>query len=118
MQKSQLKNLVQYSYNNGRLDESAVETIADKLERKELKAYLRLLKQEQQKKEVIVIAAQELTNEEKQKLESLYPEKRVVYSIDASMISGVKVIENDQEFEINMNSTFHDIMSFLNNYDR
>jgi F0F1-type ATP synthase delta subunit len=114
---NKLQELVKQSYNNGQLDQEAVETIANHLDRKSLKEFLKLLKREEAKHEVFITSAQELSKTDRDKLQKLFAEKRLYYSIDTAMITGIKVIENDEEFEVNLNRTFHDIMMFLSRND-
>lgn len=108
-----LKNLALMSYNKDLLDEDAVNKIAAKLSRKDLKTFIRLLHAEEKKREVYVTSAAALNKNDKEKIEKLYQNKRVVYAIDSDMVSGIKIVENDEEYEINLNKTFHDIMRFL-----
>ena len=117
MNNTKLQELVKQSYSNGQLDKATVETIADHLDRKSLKAFLKLLKREEAKHEVFVTSAKELSKTDKDKLQKLFVEKRLYYFIDTTMISGIKVVENDEEFEVNLNRTFHDIMMFLSRND-
>jgi F0F1-type ATP synthase delta subunit len=115
--KNKLKKLVKDSYTNGQLNQETVELIADHLDRKSLKEFLRLLKREEAKHEVSVTSAEALSKTDQEKLQKLFEGKKLYYTVDPSMITGIKVIENDQEFEINLNRTFHDIMMFLSKND-
>lgn len=115
--KKKLQKLVEESYKGGQLDEKTVEFIASKLTRHELKQYIRLLTQEENKKQVFVTSTSELDKSHKEKIQNLFPNKNVIYSVDSSMISGIKVVENDVEFEININRRFHDIIQFLSKND-
>lgn len=115
--KKKLKNLVQASYTKDKLNEEAVQFIASKLTRHELKLYIRLLIQEENKKQVFVTSSNELDKANKEKIEKLFPSKKVVYTVDSSMVSGIRVVENDVEFEINLNRRFHDIIQFLSKND-
>lgn len=115
--KKKLQNLVQASYKNGQLDQEAVDFVASKLTRHELKLYIRLLIQEENKKQVFVTSSNELDKANKEKIEKLFPSKKVVYTVDSSMVSGIRVVENDVEFEINLNRRFHDIIQFLSKND-
>lgn len=112
-----LESIVKASYKNGQLDKETVEFIANKLTRNDLKLYIKLLDQEENKKQVFVTASTELDKASKEKIQHLFPNKNVVYSVDPSMITGIKVVENDVEFEINLNRRFHDIIQFLSKND-
>ncbi len=112
-----IKKLVKESYKDGILVEEYVEYIAGKLSRKDLKEYISLLKAEEMKKQVLVTSASELSKEDIAKIQKLYPGMQIVTSIDKSMISGVRIVENNKEYEINLNRTFHDIIGFLSRND-
>ncbi|MBA3723781.1 MAG: hypothetical protein H0W89_02690 [Candidatus Levybacteria bacterium] len=112
-----LKNLVKESYNNGQLDQETVVYIAARLSRKDLKHYISLLKQEEAKHEVLVTSAEKLSSEDVGKIQKLYPGMNVIHSVDKSMINGVRIVENNKEYEINLNRTFHDIIGFLSTHD-
>ena len=112
-----LENVVKASYINGYLNKETVEFIASKLTRNDLKLYIKLLIQEENKNQVFVTASTELDKANQEKIQRLFPGKKIVYSVDPSMITGIKVVENDVEFEINLNRRFHDIIQFLSKND-
>lgn len=115
--KKQLEELVQASYKDGQLDEETVKKIADKLNRSMLKMYISILKQEEKKKMVFVTTPKPLSTKDRGKIESLFPKKKIVEEIDPAMIGGIKVVENDEAFEMDLNRTFRDIIRFVNNND-
>ena len=117
MTQSNLKKLAEQSYTNNKLDQETVNKIAVQLSRKDLKNYIKLLKAQESKKEVYVTSAEPLSDVDLKKIQALFPEKNVVRSLDKSMISGIKIVENDEEYEINLNRTFHDIINFLSKND-
>lgn len=117
MNKTTLKKLVKESYKDGKLVQENVEYIADKLSRKDLKQFINLLRQEEAKNDVFVTSAEELSKEDVVKIEKLYPGMNIVRSVDPSMIEGVRIVENNKEYEINLNRTFHDIIRFLSTND-
>lgn len=114
---SKLKNLVELSYQNGALDQQAVELIAERLDRRELKTFIRLLKNEEDKKIVYVTSAQELDDSSRQMIQRRFPDKKLICAIDRSMINGVRIVEKDNEYEISLNQTFDDIIGYLTKYD-
>ena len=101
------------SYTHDHLDAEIVDTIATKLTRRELKHYIRLLKHMESKKEIMVTIPKELNKQEQDMIKQLFPEKRVNYMIDAEMVSGIKIIDSDMEYELSLNKTFHDIITYL-----
>ncbi len=117
MTRTTIKKLVEESYKDGKLIEEHVKYIAGKLTRNELKEYISLLKAEEIKKQVFVTSAEELSKEDIEKIKKLYPDMQIVTSVDKSMLSGVRIVENNKEYEINLNRTFHDIIGFLSRND-
>ena len=115
--KKKLKQLVLYSYTNGQLDQKIVETIANKLNRRELKTYIRLLKNEENKRQVQVTAARELRDSDRKKIQNLFPDKEILYTTDPAMISGIRIVDKDVEYEFSLNQTFDDIINHLSKYD-
>lgn len=117
MKNSKLHQLVLDSYEDGQLDKKTVDTIATQLKRHELKQYVRLLKQDEKKKMVFVTMPTDVTKETQKKIEGLFPGKKIVYEIDPEMISGIKITNNDIEYELSLNQTLHAIMTYLGDYD-
>jgi len=113
--KKQIEELVQASYKDGKLDEATVKNIADKLNRNMLKMFISLIKQEEKKKMVFVTTPKPLSTKDREKVKSLFPKKKIVEEIDPAMIGGIKVVENDEAFDMDLNRTFHDIIRFVNN---
>ena len=50
-------------------------------------------------------------------VENIIEFKKIVEEIDPAMIGGIKIVENDEAFEMDLNRTFHDIIRFVNNND-
>jgi len=113
--KKQIEELVEASYKDGKMDEATIKQIADKLNRNMLKMYISLLKQEERKRIIFVTTPKPLSEKDREKIKSLFSKKKIIEEIDPAMIGGIKVIENDEAFEMDINRTFHDIIRFVNN---
>jgi F0F1-type ATP synthase delta subunit len=111
------KKFLTISYKNETLDDRAVKTIAGHLNRNLLKQYIRLLKQEEKKKVVFVTTPKPLSINDRQKIKKFFPKKEIIEQIDPAMINGIKIVENDEAYEMDLNKTFHDIMRFIGNND-
>lgn len=109
------KELAKISYTNGKLDENSVKAIADKLNRTLLKQYIKEIKHEEKKSIVFVTTPKPLDETARGKIKELFPKKRIIEEIDPSMINGIKIVENDEEYEMDLNKTFHDIIRFISN---
>lgn len=118
MIKKNFTKLVTQSYSDeGYLDAKTVDQITEHMNRKTLKEYLRVLKQEEKKRQVIVNSPTPLSQADREKMQAQFPTKKIIYMIDPEMISGVQVVNNDEEFEISLNQTFDDIINHLSKYD-
>jgi len=112
--KKYIKNLVEKSYNNDKLDAKTVSFISDQLNRQTLKQYIRSLKNEEGKKQVIVTSPKSLSEIDKKKIQSQFRGKKIIYVLDPEMLGGIKIADKDTEFETSLNQTFSDIIRFLN----
>jgi len=117
MNKKKLEELVQASYNNEQLDEKTVALIADKLNRNILKQYIAMIKQEEKKNMVFVTTPKPLQRLELEKIKSQFPKKKIIEQIDPSMIAGIKIVQNDEAYDMDLNQTFSDIIRSVANND-
>lgn len=115
--KSKLKNLVLESYHNGQLDSKTVELLADHMNRQALKQYISLLKHEENKKQVTITSPKALVEADRKKVQDLFPKKQIIYVLDPAMISGIRIVDRDSEYEVSLNQTFNDIINHLTKYD-
>ncbi|HSX09744.1 MAG TPA: F0F1 ATP synthase subunit delta [Candidatus Saccharimonadales bacterium] len=117
MIKKKLNELVLASYDGEDLDEKSVQMIADRLNRNILKRYISLIKQEEKKKMIFVTTPKPLTDKEREKIKSLFPKKKIIEQIDPAMIAGIRIVKNDEAYEMDLNQTFHDIIRSVSNND-
>ncbi|HEX8932269.1 MAG TPA: F0F1 ATP synthase subunit delta, partial [Patescibacteria group bacterium] len=109
--------LVNQSYKDDQLDAKTVSLIADHMNRQTLKQYISLLKQGENRKQVIITSPQALSEKDKKTLQELFPKKKIIYILDPEMINGIQVTDNDDQYEVNLNQTFHAIIDHLSRYD-
>jgi len=117
MTKRQLDELLQISYKNGDFDEVTVKQIADRMNRTMLKMYITGLKKIENKKIIYVTTPKPLTSIDREKISELFPKKKIIEQIDPAMLGGIKIIENDEAYDIDLNRIFHDIIRFVSNND-
>ncbi len=115
--KSKLQKIVKHSYNDQQLDSKTVNMIADHMNRQTLKQYVSMLKQEEKKQQVIITSPKSLNETDKKNLQNLFPKKKIIYIMDPEMINGIQITDNDNQYEVNLNQTFHDIIDHLSKYD-
>lgn len=113
--KNIMKQLVQESYTNDELDGKKVAMIGSKLRRSELKLYLKALRLEEQKKHVIIATASKLSAQDEDKLRKHFPQKKVIFQVDSTLISGIRVLDNDVTYERNISQVFDDMALYLGN---
>ena len=112
-----IQGLVVKSYKQDQLDESIVDLVANKLTRRQLKEYIKLLKQQASKKQVIVTVPKSLNSEERDMLQKLFNGKKIMYTVDPSMISGIRIVDNDVEYEISLDQIFQNLIAHVSKLD-
>lgn len=115
--RKKINGLVLNSYNDNQLDPEIVDLIANRLSREELKQYIKLLKHYEHKKHVIVTVPQYLSNEQQIIIQKLFMDKEILYTIDPTIVSGIKIVDNDMEYELSINQLFQDLIKHLVKYD-
>jgi F0F1-type ATP synthase delta subunit len=115
MNKSLLKELIIASYKNGKLDQAKILSIADQLKRKELKAYIHAIKQAEKKRTVYIEMAEDSTKEQSEELQALFPNKRIVINKNPTLITGMRIQNNDDVFEMNLKHELDAIIEQVQN---
>jgi len=94
-----------------------VNNIARHLNRKDLKQYIRGLKIQERKLSVFIDVPTR-SSDIKYKFGKIFPDKKIVYGVDNSLMLGLRIIDDDMLFEINLKNTLDKILSYLEqNYD-
>ena len=121
MTKKQIKKLAIQSYTRNNLDAKKVSSIARFLKRGDLKDYLRALKSIEANKKVLVFIPnmESFSKSDLQKtFGKMFPNKKILYEEDPSLLLGVRVVNNDQIFEFSLKNNLEDLESFIENqYD-
>ena len=112
--KKQIAKLAEISYIDSVLDEKRVLRIAKQLGRSELKSYLKALRQSEDKKTVFVESNLELSGQEKMSFSKLYANKQVKFRVEPDLLFGVRIIEGDMVYNLNMKSALDQISKYLN----
>ncbi|MCL5970331.1 MAG: hypothetical protein M1450_02435 [Patescibacteria group bacterium] len=112
MTKKQIQELVLESFSNNNLDPEKVEIISRQLDRGELKEYIKALKKREKKNSVIVTLPGLPTDDDKKKFLDLFPNKKIIYNIDPSILVGVKIENNDLITELNLKDAIKNLAEF------
>lgn len=103
MNKKIIKKLAKTSYSSKNLNKKRVMRIVNALKREDLKTYIRDLKQMEAKNTVTVtLPSDEGLGEIKNLLSKLYPGKKIVVNLDESMLTGIKVVDYDNVYELSL----------------
>lgn len=103
MKKQVIKKLADKSYSKGKLSEETVKTISGKLKRDDLKLYIKELKTLESKQSLLVTLPTEDGMEEvKRQLIKLYPDKKIVFGVDPTLIAGVRIEDYDNLYELSL----------------
>lgn len=111
MDNKKINYLVRESYKNDFIDIKVIAAIQKMLKRSDFKKYLNALKKSEKEKSIIVISPSD--NIDKEKLIKIFPNKKIVYKKDASLIAGIKIIDNDVEYELNLKDTLKNIVDHV-----
>lgn len=105
MNKKTIKKLAQSSYSKNTLDSGKITKITKNLKRSDLKVYIKNLKDlEAQKKVVVTVPSEDGMREIKAHFSKLYPDKKLVFNLDPTLLSGVKVVDYDNVYELSVKS--------------
>ena len=103
MKKNLIKKLAAASYTNNKLDNTKINKISKNLKREDLKVFIKDLKTIESKKTVTVtLPSDDSISLVKNNFTRLYPDKKIVFSIDPSLLSGIRVVDYDNEYELSL----------------
>lgn len=115
MTKKQIEQLVLQSYTGDNLDNRKVERLIGQVSRRDLKMYIRTLRNWERKRSVEILIPDEgyKKNIKLDMIKKMFPKKRVKYSVDSSLITGVKVISEDMVYDFNLKDTLENIVEHI-----
>lgn len=116
MTKKNLKLLAQKSFKGNYMDPKKIKKIASLLKRSELRNYLNFLRLQDLQKKITVITPEAAKGLQKT-LSKMYPNRRINYAEDPSIILGIKVIDNDTIYELDLKDTLNSLKDYIKQYD-
>lgn len=118
MKKNIIKKLAVASYTENELDENKVRKITKSLNRSDLKDYINDLKNIENRRTVTVtIPNEEETSKIKQMFAKIYPTKRIIVKVDEELITGIKVVDYDNVFELSLKGYLEDSLEYIKQND-
>ena len=116
MTKNYIKKLASVSYTRGRIDNEKVNRITKSLKRGDLKIYIKNLKAIDSKHSVtITVPDEQRLNEKRRYLSKIYPNKKLIFNIDSSLLAGIRIIDMDNEYELSLKSFLENSLKSLAN---
>lgn len=106
-----IKMLVLSSYTDKKLNSDMVNKIAALLTRKDLKIYIKVVKNYE--KENTVIVSLPFMYNDKKIFDKTFKGKKIIYKEDPSLIAGVRIINNDIVYEYDLQNTLEDIATYI-----
>ncbi|MFH1833102.1 MAG: hypothetical protein ABH816_02945 [Candidatus Levyibacteriota bacterium] len=113
MTKKHIKKLILESYTKNNLDQKKVERIAERLTRKELKHYIKALKNLELQRSVIVSSPRPLKGENIKNLKNMFGSKKIIYNLDPNLILGMRIQDNDILYEMDLKNTLDDLAKYI-----
>lgn len=112
----QITKIALASYKNDILDESRVSRIIKKLNRKELRKYLKTLRVIEDKKTVIItVADKDISKNLIKKMKILFKGKKILVNEDKTIIAGIKITDFDTVYEFDLKSRIEKYSNFIKN---
>lgn len=118
MNKNLLKQIIAASYKNGELDTKTVAKISEKLDRSQLKQYIRALKNAEKLNTVYIESP--VTDGKKlvANFQNIFPNKKITFIKNSSLIAGVRINYNDDIFEVSVKNNLEKILNSISeDYD-
>lgn len=113
MNKKLIKNATVASYTGVWLDYKKVEKFIKYLSRSELKEYINALKRHESQSTAVIYTPKELDLAQRDMLQSIFQGKKVIFLHDASLMLGLRIIESDNIYEINLKSSLEQIHDYI-----
>lgn len=111
MNKKKIDKLVLASYSNNFLNRKRVNKISTLLSKADLKKYINQLKLTERRKSLIVCSP--TNNQDFRKFEELFPNKKILFTKDSSLMLGVRIIDNDIVYEFTLRNSLDKIISHI-----
>ena len=115
MAKNDTNELIKNSITNGKIDDEKTNKIANNLNRKSLKQYVRILKKFEKSKKVIVEIPLASKDEFIKDIAELFPNKTVIIREDPTLLLGLRITSEDDVLELNLKHEFEKLIQYISN---
>lgn len=105
MKRNIIKKLAEQGYGKSGINKDQVLKIAKALKRKDLKIFIKDLKNIEAKRTVrVTLPDQDGITQMRNYLVKVYPGKKILFNIDPTLLSGIKVEDFDNVYELSLKS--------------
>ncbi len=115
MVKNDIKEILKNSVTNGRIDEKKTKKVANTLDRRSLKQYVKILRNFEKSKKVTIDVPATYKDEYTNELAELFPNKTIIIRKDPSLILGIKITSGDDVLELNLKNEFEKLLEHISN---
>ncbi len=111
MTRKQIKQVALRSFVRNNLDPKKVKLFSSKMTRKQLRDYIKYLKfYDARNKIIIVVPHLDMIKKTDLKVfTKFYANKKIIYQEDPSLLLGIRVINNDLVYDLNLKDSFENI---------
>lgn len=112
MTRKEIKLIALKSFVKNNLDPKKVKLFSSKMTRKQLRDYIKYLKfyDARSKITVVVPDLDKIKKTDLKVFTKFYSEKKVIFKEDPSLLLGVRIINNDLVYDLNLKDSFEDII--------
>ncbi|MBI2031129.1 MAG: hypothetical protein HYT08_00795 [Candidatus Levybacteria bacterium] len=118
MDYKKIKKIAEQSFINNKLDPKIVNFVTKKLKRSEIKKYIKILRLLERKKTIYLVLPKVTENQGTDYvlsyLNKTYPDKKIEIEKDPSLISGIKILNDDIIYNYNVKDTINNLISHIN----
>lgn len=112
MTKKLLNQLIEYSYRDNIVSPENVNKVVGYLNRSDFKQYIKRLKMYEKKHSVFIDLPSD-NYDLKGKFKEIFPNKKIVLGVDNTLMLGLRIIDDDMLFEMNLKSNLKRILSYI-----
>lgn len=103
MNRKIIKKIAEDSYSKKGLERAKVFEFARALKRRDLREYIRILKNFENRMTVTVTLPRENEiSEIRRRLNKIYPNKKIVFTIDPTILAGIRIVDYDDVYEMSL----------------
>ncbi len=109
-----IKKLAEQSFKKNSLDLKTIKKIITKLNRRDLKAYIKFLKKLENERIIQVFTPiNKIDDKVINKIKNMFPNKEIEHIEDSSLIAGIRIVDNDMTYDFNLKDSLDNLITHL-----